>query len=119
VNVSQISEQISWHVVLAVRSGRRDDFRALNAEMVAAAQGERGVLNYERFASDDGQTIHIYERYADSVAATAHLRNFAKTFGERFGTMVDRTQFTVFGDPSAELRALLIGYGAAFFSALK
>jgi len=111
--------QISWHVVLTVKPGRRDDFRALNAEMVAAAQGERGVLYYERFASDDGQTIHIYERYADSAAATAHLRNFAKAFGERFGTMVERTQFTVFGDPSAELRPLLAGYGVVTISALR
>jgi len=29
-----------------------------------AAQGECGVLHYERFASDDGRMIHIYERYA-------------------------------------------------------
>ena len=113
-----MGSEISWHVVLAIRPGRRDDFRALNAEMVEAAQGERGVLYYERFASDDSQTIHLYERYTNSTAATAHLRTFAKTFGERFGTMVDRTQFTVFGNPSDELRALLIGYGAAIFSAL-
>lgn len=86
--------------------------------MVEAARGERGVLYYERFASDDGQTIHVYERYTDSAAATAHLRNFAATFGERFGAMVERTQFTVFGNPSDELRALLIGYGAAIFSSL-
>ena len=102
--------EISWHAVLTVRPGRLDDFWALNAEMVEAAQGERGVLYYERFA--------FYERYTNSTAATAHLRTFAKTFGERFGTMVDRTQFTVFGNPSDELRALLIGYGAAIFSAL-
>ena len=111
--------EISWHAVLTVRPGRLDDFWALNAEMVEAAQGERGVLYYERFASDDGQTIHIYERYTDSAAATAHLRSFVKTFGERFGAMVDRTQFTVFGNPSGELRALLVGYGASIFPALE
>jgi hypothetical protein len=51
------------------------------------------------------------ERYENSEAAVAHLRKFAAIFGERYGRMVERKRFLVFGEPSDELRTLLNGYG--------
>jgi quinol monooxygenase YgiN len=47
-------DQISWHVVLAVKPGQIDNFRALTTEMVESTRAEVGVLNYERFISGDG-----------------------------------------------------------------
>jgi hypothetical protein len=72
------------------------------------------VVNYERFISDDGNFVHVYERYTNSATAVAHLQTFAKNFSERFITMVDRTHFTVFGNPSDELRGLLDRFGATY-----
>jgi hypothetical protein len=54
------------------------------------------------------------ERYENSEAAVAHLRKFAAIFGERYGRMVERKRFLVFGEPSDELRTLLNGYGASY-----
>jgi quinol monooxygenase YgiN len=102
-----MSDQISWHVELAVNPGQIDNFRALTTEMVESARQEFGVLNYESFISADGNFVHVYERYKDSAAAVAHLRRFTKNFSSRFMTMVERTHFTVFGNPSDELRGLL------------
>jgi hypothetical protein len=68
--------------------------------------------------SEDGQVVHVYERYADSASALAHLRTFAKRFGGRFLSMVDRTRFTVFGTPSDELKGILDGFGATYLRPL-
>jgi hypothetical protein len=82
--------------------------------MVESTQGESGVLNYERFASEDGKVVHAYERYADSAAALAHLRKFSRTFAARFLRTVERTRFTVFGVPTDELKGVLDGFGAIY-----
>ncbi|MGE3536200.1 MAG: putative quinol monooxygenase [Candidatus Tectimicrobiota bacterium] len=109
---------IAWQVELAVRPGALDAFRALTVEMVAATRQEPGVLCYERFISPDGRLVHVYERYADSAAALAHLHAFARQFGTRFAALVERQRFTVYGTPSAELRALLDGFGARYLRLL-
>ncbi|MBI3372413.1 MAG: antibiotic biosynthesis monooxygenase [Betaproteobacteria bacterium] len=107
--------EVSWQVELTVRPGELDNFRTLTSEMVNSTRGEPGVLIYERFVSEDGKFVYLYERYADSAAAVAHLLAFTKMYGERFANMVDRRRFTVFGGPSDELREILDRFGAAYF----
>lgn len=109
-----MGNQISWHVELAIKEDQLDGFQTLTREMVEFTRSEPGVLSYQRFASEDGKFVHGYERYADSAAALVHLRNFATLFGERFSTAVDRRRFTVFGQPSHELRAVLDRFGAIY-----
>ncbi|HUI18326.1 MAG TPA: antibiotic biosynthesis monooxygenase [Alphaproteobacteria bacterium] len=105
---------ISWSVELAVKPGQLESFRALTSEMVEATRAEAGVLTYQRFVSDDGKFVYVYERYANSAAAAAHVQKFKDRFGERFSAMVERTRFMVFGYPSDELRRLLDGFGATY-----
>src|SRR3989442_507266 len=109
-----MGDEISWRVELAVKPGQLENFLALTGEMVESTRAEPGVLSYQRFVSDDGKFVHVYERYANSAAAVGHLRKFGSHFGERFLPMVDRTRFTVFGHPSDELRGLLDGFGATY-----
>ena len=111
-----MSAEISWQVELEVKPGQRDHFLALTEEMVEITRGEAGVLIYERFGSEDGEVIWVYERYADSTAAVAHLRMFSEQFGERFASMVTRKRFTVFGSPSDELRSILDGFDATYLA---
>jgi quinol monooxygenase YgiN len=106
--------QVSWWVEVAVRPGCLDDFEKLTGEMVSSTRAERGVLAYQRFISDDQQTVYVHERYEDSDAAMAHLHAFAAIFGERYASMVDRKRFVVFGEPSNELRTILDRYGATY-----
>ena len=113
-----MGDQVSWHVESAVRPGQLDSFRVLTSEMVESTRGEAGVLSYERFVSDDGKVVHVYERYIDSEAAVAHLLAFRKKFGERFEGLVDRKRFTVYGTPSNELKELLDAFGAQYLAPL-
>jgi quinol monooxygenase YgiN len=106
--------EISWHIELKVKPGQLGNFRILTGEMMAMARREPGALSYQRFVSEDGTIIHVYERYADFAAGVAHLEAFAKRFSNRFSAMVEREAFTVFGYPSAELKAVLDRYNAVY-----
>ncbi len=110
--------EISWRVELALKPAQLASFRALTGEMVAFTRSEPGVLSYQRFLGGDGKSVHVYERYASSSAAAAHLRNFAELFGARFSAVAERTRFTVYGQPSDELRGLLDGFGATYMKPL-
>ena len=114
-----MSNEVSWQVELMVKPGELGNFRALTKEMMETTKGEPGVLIYERFVSEDGRIVHVYERYVDSVAAVAHLVAFGKQYGERFKGMVDRKRFTVFGAPSEELRSILDRFNADYLDLLE
>lgn len=101
-------------VVLAVKQGELDAFRALMEEMVAHAQTKPGTIIYEWFVSDDGGTVHIYERYLDSAAALESSNDFGEHFAERFIAAVDVTGFSVYGNPNDAVREAHSGVGAQF-----
>lgn len=109
-----MGEQVSWQVELAVKPGELENFRALTIEMVESTRSESGVLDFERFVSDSGKIVHVYERYVDSASAVVHLLAFGQKFSDRFTAMVERKQFTVYGTPSDELRRILDGFGARY-----
>lgn len=109
-----MSDIVSWDLQLAVRDGRLEDLRALVKEMVASTRAEEGTEIFEWYLSADGKACHIYERYADSAAALVHLGTFGSTFAERFLACLEPTAFNVYGNPSAEVRGVLDGFGAAY-----
>ncbi len=113
-----MSDHISWHVELQVKPDQLDALRALTSEMVESTRSEPGALIYERFISDDGHIVHVFERYVDPKAAVTHLTAFGRIYGERFAKMVDRKRFIVFGTPTVELREILDPLGATYVAAL-
>ena len=54
-----MDKQAAWQVELKVKPGQLDHFRVLTEAMVEAPRAESGVLIYERFASADGQSVHV------------------------------------------------------------
>jgi len=109
-----MSDAVSWVLELNVKDGQLDTFKALAQEMSEATQAdEPGATHYEWYIDEDGKTIHIFERYADDAATMVHLGNFGAKFAERFLACVDPTRMMVYGDPSAEVRGALAGFGAA------
>jgi quinol monooxygenase YgiN len=76
--------EISWHVELSIRPGQLRNFQTLTGEMVAATRRETGVLSFQRFVSEDGSRVHIYERYADSDAASRTWKHSQTAFVRYF-----------------------------------
>jgi quinol monooxygenase YgiN len=107
-----MNTEVSWRVELAINEGQLDVFLALTAEMVEFTRKESGVPSYQRFVSNDGRVVQVYERYATSEAAIAHLRNFTTYFAARFSKMISRRQFDVYSAATDELKSVVNGLGA-------
>jgi quinol monooxygenase YgiN len=107
---------VSWVVDVAVKAGKLEDFEELMEEMVAGTSTEPLTLAYEWYISEDRGTIHIYEKYASSEAMVSHVRGFLEKWAERFTQCVDVRSFVVYGEPSAEGREILDGFGATYLS---
>ncbi len=106
--------QVSWVLVAAIKPGQLDTFKTLMEEMVEGTREEPSTLNYEWYISEDGGTIHLYEKYADSDAMIAHVNGFMEKWAGRFMACLDVKGFTVYGDPSASARELLDGFGPTY-----
>ena len=106
--------EISWHVELKIKPGQLGNFRTLTGEMVALTRREPGVLSYQRFLSEDDTTVHLYERSADTAKAHDHLEVYSKPLAIPISSMLQRGSFTVFGYPSAELKAVLDRFNAVY-----
>ena len=104
--------------VEAARWYRRAADRDLMTEMVESTRGEAGTLSYEWFLNQGGTVCHMMDRYADSDAAMIHLGNFGSKFAERFLQCFEVTGFSVYGEPSDEVRAALDGFGAVYLGTL-
>jgi quinol monooxygenase YgiN len=103
---------ISWNLRVNVNDGQLENFRSLMHEMVAATKEESGTLGYEWFVAEDGSTVHLNERYADSGAAMEHLGNFMANFAERFMGCVTPTSIDVYGEASDQVREAMTAFGA-------
>jgi (4S)-4-hydroxy-5-phosphonooxypentane-2,3-dione isomerase len=107
---------VYWFVELALRPGALTDFERLTQEMVATSLLESGTLLYQRALSPETDIVIAHEWYQSSEAALIHLRRFHAQFDQRFSALIDRRAFTVVGNVSAELHAVLSALGARFFA---
>jgi quinol monooxygenase YgiN len=106
-----IDGQVSWVVQCTVKEGEHEAAKALMEEMVAGASEEPGALNYEWFVSDDGGTVHIYEKYADSDATVAHMKAFGQNWAARFMGCLDVQRVTVYGNPDEAAQTAIAPMG--------
>ena len=81
--------------------------------MSPATQQEEGAVAYEWYRN--GDTVHLFERFADSEAALTHLGNFNENFADRFMELFEITGWTLYGPVSEELRAAVEPMGAQFY----
>ncbi len=90
----------------AVKPGRLDDLKAVMNEIVESSKDEPGTLTYAWSVDDDGTSMHLIERYADSAAATAHLATFVSTFAARYFAAIDPVRFVVYGGDESVAEAV-------------
>jgi quinol monooxygenase YgiN len=100
------SRPVTYKLVLNIKDGQLDAFRAVMTEMVTSTKQEPGTLVYEWYLTTDGKTCHINERFHDSAAHAAHGEGFKK-FAERFLACVEVVSMTVYGNPEEAARARL------------
>lgn len=110
-----MSENIIWTVEGTIKDGQREALEALMREMVEAVDKEPGTLNYQWTLGEDGKSLHIYERYRDADATTAHLGSWA-TFADRFMAAVDITRFVVFTELTPELKEAVAGLSPIYMT---
>ena len=106
--------EVAWLLEVAVNPGQLETVRALMDEMVASTRAEPGARGYVWFVGQDGGVVALYERYADSAAALAHLATFGETFAQRFLSLMTPTRVTVFGAPTDEARQALSGFNPTY-----
>jgi quinol monooxygenase YgiN len=111
------SEEVFWVVALKINPGQEAKFKELSALLIESTKAEPGALNYEWSLGEDGQTCHIYERYASSAAAKVHLERNAPLVSQ-IPTLATRLGFTIYGAPSDEVKELLSSRGAAIMKPL-
>jgi quinol monooxygenase YgiN len=112
-----MSAQISWLLEAEILPGKLEDFRAVARDLIANTKPEPGALDYEWSLGPDNKTAHIFERYADSAAVLAHVQGFG-AFAERFLGACRPVRFSVYGKPSAKVKAAIGDLGPVYFSEL-
>ncbi len=110
-----MTENIYWVLQLDVQAGGFEQFRALMLEMVAAADGEPGTLNYEWNISADSRVCHIYVRYRNCAAVMNHMAGWDVRFSRRFAALAAITRMSVYGAPDAAVKAVLDPYGPVYY----
>ena len=113
-----MSDVVSWVAEFSIKTGQLDNFKALVEEMVKSTRNEPNTLAYEWFLSEDNNTCHVYERYADSAATMSHLGTFGEKFAERLLGSVDVLGFTTYGAPNDDVKGVLGGFGAVYMGQL-
>ena len=95
-------DNIGWIVEAKIKEGKRKEFEAVVAEIVAETRKEGGTLNYQYYVSDDGDVL-VYERFANIDSAHPHISNWDR-FAERWVAAAPATRMIHLGDLPDELR---------------
>ena len=98
---------------LAVEPSQFPAFQELASRIVAATSKETDTLTYEYVASEDHATVHIIERYR-AAGLLPHVEQTFAPFAEEFLALARIEKLYVYGETTAEMRAILDGFGALY-----
>ena len=112
-----MSTAISWVFEAAIKPDGLDEYRALAQEISADNEAaEPDQVIFEWFIDD--HDVHIYERYTDSAAALSHVQGFVANFADRFLSLCTPTRMSVYGEPSDELKAAIVGFNPRYLGSV-
>jgi len=93
--------------------GELDDLKRLSARLMEVVRNEdTGTLQYEIYFNDDQSECIVLERYRDSEAMMEHGTHLG-ALGQAIPGLVSSE---LLGEPSAEVRAQLVGSGVRVFT---
>ncbi len=115
-----MSDVVFYVCEVAIKEGQLENFKAVMKDMVEATRAnEPATMNYQWFIAPDGVTCHVFERYANSAAVVAHLMSIRERFNERYWATVTPKHFTVYGNPSDEVRKIFAALDTVFMKPLE
>ena len=106
-------DNVIWVAEATIREGRRADFEAVKADLIALTSQDEGVLNYEWYITEETGAVYIYERYADVAAAWTHLDTWSKG-AERFTDAAEFERLVVLSDLPDDMRKVLEGINCVY-----
>lgn len=110
-----MNDNIFWVLTTKIREGELDNLRVLMNELTEATKNnEPEAMNYEWFISSDEKYCHLFEKYSNSASTIIHLKSFFKNFGKRFMSILEIKSFTVYGNPSDELKEIMDPLGVVY-----
>jgi len=109
-----MSDHVAFMLNIEFVPGREADARALMDEMVESAKGESGTLAYEWSESEDGKTLHLYERYADVAATMTHLQTLNDEFAARYMEVLKTTRWVIYGSLPDQMKAALAPFSPVY-----
>ncbi len=110
-----MSGQVTVLVELAIADGKADEFAEISQrEREIAKSKEPGTLSFSQFFNDDRSVAVSLERYADSDALVAHMKN-ARENVSHVEEIAKIVRVEVFGDVSDEVKATFKAFDAQIF----
>ncbi|WP_170334861.1 putative quinol monooxygenase [Ruegeria arenilitoris] len=110
------NETIHVHLKVGVPTENGSKFEDLMTELVARTENEPGTLVYEWYRSNDGNTWHIIERYADAENGDLHVKGFAENYAGRFFELIDGCEAIVSENATPYIRGILEGIAPLYVS---
>ncbi|MBK8554067.1 MAG: hypothetical protein IPL53_24665 [Ignavibacteria bacterium] len=112
-----MSKNIFWIVATKVKEGELENLKTLKEEMTEYTKtNEPGALKFEWFISSDDKYCHLFESYSDPPAAIVHMKSFGKNYAQRFMSILEVKNFTVYGEPTEELMKILNPLGVVILN---
>ncbi|MTD40055.1 hypothetical protein GIX45_15850 [Erwinia sp. CPCC 100877] len=103
---------VLYIISFEVKPEKEAELRELINDLIESTRLEKGVSNYHW--AKQGAIYHSLEHFADNKSALKHLQNFGEIFAERYMSLGTVLSTTVYGNPSADVRDILDGFGAAY-----
>lgn len=103
---------IMYLVETTVEEKNLPALKVLIDRMVEHTSKEEGALSYHWSIKDN--TVFTIEHYLDNAATKLHLDGFIANFAEEYMSLVTVTACTVYGQPNAEVKAILDGFSSVY-----
>ena len=100
---------------LAIEPDNFAAFQALVSEIVSTTRKEPDTLSYDYVISSDHSVVHILQHYR-TPGVLPHIEKPFAPFAERFLALAKIEHLFVYGEPTAEIRAKLDGFGAIYLA---
>jgi quinol monooxygenase YgiN len=100
---------------LKIHEGKLAEFKSIVVQVMKTVKTkDPGTVQYDMYYNAEETVCVVKEKYKDSAAFLAHLGNMGELLG-KLG-LVSELTFEVYGNPTEELRAVILGANAKIFS---